>query len=91
MCPHNEQKIAEGVEVIDLCSENQTKNSKLHDRKESTKQKSRDKMKSKTITRLESEKRPEKDKLMAESEENKTVMMCRENLKDSPVLRYLKK
>ena len=49
-----------GVEVIDLCSENQTKNSKFHNGKESTKQESRDKMKSKTITRLESENRPKR-------------------------------
>ena len=40
-------------------------------------------MKHKTIARLESKNRPEKDKLMAESEENKTAMMCWENLKDS--------
>ena len=40
-------------------------------------------MKSKTITRMESRNRPEKDKLTAENEENETAMMCWENLKDS--------
>ena len=40
-------------------------------------------MKSKTITRLESNNRPEKDKQMAETEENETVMMCWKNLEDS--------
>ena len=57
----------EGIEVIDLCSENQTKNSDFHDGKENTKQESWDKMKSKTIARMESKNRPEKNKLMAES------------------------
>ena len=56
----------DGIEVIDLC-----KTSEFHDGNESTKQESQDKRKSKTITRLESKNRPEKDKLMAESEENK--------------------
>ena len=32
---------------------------------------------------MESKSRPEKDKLMAESVENETAMMCWENLKDS--------
>ena len=41
-------------------------------------------MKSKTIARLENKNRLEKDKQMAESEENKTAMMCCENLEDSP-------
>ena len=71
----------DGIEVIDLCSKNQTKTSEFHDSEESTKQESKDKMKSKTITRLESKNRPEKDKPMAESEEDKTVMMCWEKLK----------
>ena len=39
----------EGIEVIDLCSENLTKTSEFHDGKECTKQESQDKMKSKTI------------------------------------------
>ena len=41
-------------------------------------------MKSRTITRFDSENGPENDKHMAETEENKTVMMCWENLEDSP-------
>ena len=41
-------------------------------------------MKRKTIARMESKNRPEKDKLMAESEEKETAMMCWENLKYSP-------
>ena len=74
----------DGIEVIDLCSEKQTKNSELHEGKESTKQESQSKMKTNTITRMESENRPGKGKPMAESEENETMMMCWENLKDSP-------
>ena len=74
----------DGKEVIGLCSKKQTTTSELHDGEESTKQERQDKMKSKTIARMESKDRPEKDKLMAEGEENKTVMMCWENLKDSP-------
>ena len=73
----------EGIEVIDLCSENQTKTSEFHNGKECTKQESLDIMKSKTITTLESKNSPEKDKLMAESEENETAMMCWGNLEDS--------
>ena len=72
-----------GVEVIDLCSENLTKKSELHKGKESTKKESWDKMKSKTITRMDSKNRPGKGKPTAESEENETAMMCWENLKDS--------
>ena len=54
-CPRTVQENSEindemsGVEVIDLHRETQTKNSEFHDRKESTKQESQDKMKSKTI------------------------------------------
>ena len=66
----------DGKEVIDLCSENQTSTSELHDGEESTKQEWQDKMKSKTISRMERKSRPEKDKLTAESDENKTAMMC---------------
>ena len=50
----------DGKEVIDLCSENCTTTSELHDREESTKQKSQDTMKSKTIARLESKNRPKR-------------------------------
>ena len=75
----------EGIEAFDLCNENQTKNSEFHERKESTKQERRRiKMKNKTIARTESKNRQGKGKPMAESEENKTVMMCWEKLKDSP-------
>ena len=74
----------EGIEVIDLCSENQTKNSDFHKGKEIIKQESQDKMKNKTITRMESKNRPEKCKPTAESKENETTMMCWEPLKDSP-------
>ena len=41
-------------------------------------------MKSKTIARLESKNRPEKDKQTAETEENETAMMCWENFEGSP-------
>ena len=66
----------DGKEVIHLCSENKTTTSELHDGEESTKQERQDKMKSKTIARMESKNRPEKDKQTAEREENKTAMMC---------------
>ena len=72
----------DGVEVLDLCSESQTKNGEPHKGKESTKQESQDKMKTNTITRKESKNRPGRGKPMAESEENATAMMCWENLKD---------
>ena len=62
--------------------ESQIKNSELHEGKESTKQESQDKMKTNTITRMESKNRPGKGKPMAECEENETMMMCWENLKD---------
>ena len=64
----------DGKEASDLCSKNQTTTSELHDGEES---------KSKTIARMESKSRPEKDKLIAESEENETAMMCWESLKES--------
>ena len=50
----------DGIEVIDLCSESQTKNGELCKGKESMKQESRDKMKTKTISRKESKKGLEK-------------------------------
>ena len=74
----------DGIELIDLCSKTQTNTGEIHDGEESTKQGSQDNMKSKTIARLESKNRPEKDNQMAESEENETVMMSWENLEDSP-------
>ena len=73
----------DGVEVLDLCSESQMKNSELHEGKESTKQESQDKMKTSTIARKESKNRPGRGKPMAENEENVTAMMCWENMKDS--------
>ena len=63
----------EGIEVIDLWSENQTKNSESHNRKESTKQESQDKMKSKTITRMESKNRPEKVSLQLKVRKTKQL------------------
>ena len=51
----------DGKDIIDLCSKNQTTTSELHNEEESTKQESQDTVKSKTITRLESKNRPEKD------------------------------
>ena len=74
----------DGVEVINLCSESQTKNGELHEGKESTKQEGQDKMKTNTIVRMKNKNRPGKGKPMAESEENETAMMCWEDLKDSP-------
>ena len=73
----------DGEEVLDLCSESQTKNSELHKGKESTKKESQEKMRTNTITRKENKNRPGKAKPTAENEENETMMMCWENLKDS--------
>ena len=74
----------DGKDVIDLRSENQTTTSELHDGEESTKQESQDTVKSKTITKLESKNRPEKDNQVAETEEIEVAMMCWENIEDSP-------
>ena len=63
---------------------NQTKISELHEGKETTKQESQNKMKTNTITRMESKNRPGKGKPTAESEENETAILCWENVKDSP-------
>ena len=73
----------DGVEVIDLCSESQTRNGEQLEGKESTKQESQDKMKTITIAGMENINRPEKGMPMNESEENKTTMMCWEDLKNS--------
>ena len=73
----------DGKEVIDLCSENWTTTSELHDGEESTKQESQDTEKSKTIARLDSKNRPEKDNQVAETEEIEVAMMCWENSEDS--------
>ena len=81
-CEINDELVEK--EVIDQCSKPQTTTSELRNGEESTKRNSRDKMKNKTITRLESKNRPEKDKKMVETEENEAVMMCWENLEDSP-------
>ena len=69
--------------LIDLCSENWTTTNKLHNGEESTKQESWDTVESKTIARLESKNRPEKDNQVAETEEIEVVMMCWENSEDS--------
>ena len=74
----------DGKEVIDLCSKTKTTTSELHNGGESTKQERQDKIKSKTISRMESKHRSEKDKQTAESEENKTAMMSWENVVDCP-------
>ena len=73
----------DGVEVIDLCSANQTKIDELHEGKESTKQEGQDKMKTNTIIRMKNRNMLGKGKFTAESEENETTMMCWEDLKDS--------
>ena len=70
--------------MIDLCSKNQTTTSELNDGEESTKQESWDTVDSKTIARLESKNRHEKDYQVAETEEIKVVMMYWENSEDSP-------
>ena len=74
----------DGKEFIDLCSETQTTTSELHNGEESTKQENQDTEKSKTLARLESKNRPEKDNQVGETEEIEVVMMCWENLEHSP-------
>ena len=73
----------DGKEVIDLCIKNWTTTSELHDGEENTKQESQDTVKSKTIAKLGSKTRPEKDNQVTEIEEIEVAMMCRENLEDS--------
>ena len=73
----------DGKEIIDLCSKNWTTTSELHNGEESTKEECRDTVESKTIARLESKNRPEKDNQVAETEEIKVLMICWENSEDS--------
>ena len=70
--------------IIDLCSKNWTTTSELHDGEESTKQKSQNTVKSKTIARLESKHRPEKDNQATETEEIDVAMMCWKKFEYSP-------
>ena len=72
-------------EVIDLCSESQTLTSEHWKGKESKKQENCEVEESKTITRLESENRPEKDCQAEETKKNKVAMMCWENSEGSLV------
>ena len=72
----------DGVEVIDLCSVSQTKNGELCKGKASTTQETQDKMKTSTIIRKKGKNRAGKGKPIVENEENETVMMCWEDLKD---------
>ena len=69
---------------MDLCSKNWTTTRELHDGEESTKQKSQNTVKSKTIARLEGKNWPEKDNQATVTEEIDVAMMCWENLEDSP-------
>ena len=73
----------DGTEFINLCSENQTTTSELHNGEESTKQESQDTEESKIIARLMSKNRPEKDNQAAETKEIEVAMMCWENSEDS--------
>ena len=84
-CTENDKTSGEldGKEVIDLCSKNWTTTSDLHNGEESTKQESQDTVESKTIARLESKNRPEKDNQVAETEGIEVAMMCWENSEDS--------
>ena len=66
-------------EVIDLCSERWATTSEICNGEESRKQESHNTEESKTITRLESKNRPEKDHQADETEEIEAVMMCWEN------------
>ena len=72
-------------EVIYLCSESQTTTSEHCKGKESKKQENCNMEESKTIARLESENRPETDYQAQETEEDKVVMMYRENSEGSLV------
>ena len=74
----------DGVDIVDLCSESKTRNGEQCKGRESSKQKSRDKMKINTIIRKKGKNRPGEGKPMTENKENKSVMMCWEVLKESP-------
>ena len=70
--------------IIDLCSESQTTSEHCKG-EESKKRENRDTEESKTIARLESESRPEKDYQVEETEKDKVVMMKWENSEGSLV------
>ena len=76
-CTENEKTHEEmdEKEVINLCSENLTMTSEHWKGRESKKQENCNMEESKTITRLESENRPEKGYQAEETEEDKVVMM----------------
>ena len=84
-CTENDKTIGEldGKEVIDLCSESWTTTSKISNGEESRKQESHNTEESKTIPRLESKNRPEKDHQADETEKIKVAMMCWENSEGS--------
>ena len=84
-CTENEKTHEEidEREVINLCSESQTTTSEHWKGKESKKQENHDMEESKTIARLESKNRSQKDYQVEETEEDKVAMMCWENLEGS--------
>ena len=91
-CTENEKTHEEmdKKEVISLCSESQTTTSGHCKGEESKKQENCNMEESKTIIRLESEKRPEKDFQAQEIEEDEVVMMCCKNSEGSLVEEFNK-
>ena len=72
-------------EVINLCSESWTTTSEICKGEESRKRESHDTEERKTIARLESKNRPEKDLQAEETKEIEAAMMCLENSEGSLV------
>ena len=80
-CMNNDENNDEmdGVEVIDLCSVNQSKNDVLVEGKESTKQESQDKSKHDAMDKMEAELKTIRSESMTKNKKVKSAMMCWES------------
>ena len=80
-CMNNNENNNEmdGVEVIDLCSVNQSKNNVLVEGKESAKQESLDKLKHDTMDKMEVELKTIRSESMTKNEKVESAMMCWES------------
>ena len=81
-CMNNDENNNEmdGVEVIDLCSVNQSKNDVLVEGEESAKQESQDKSKNNAVDKMEAELKMIRSKSRTKNEKVKSAMMCWESL-----------
>ena len=77
-CTNNDENNNEidGVEVINLCSVNQSKNDVFVEGKESTKQESQDKLKHNAVDKMEVELRTIGSKSTTKNEKVESAMMC---------------